>query len=227
MAKELPYFKFFVSEWNDGDITLEDMEVQGLFINLCAYYWSNECDLTLTKLNKKFKHHKEGIEHLISEELIKVEKDNVIISFLVEQLGERGNLSNQNSINAKKRWDKIREERGRNAIASISQSEKGTESMQYREEKRREEKKWQEFSIKFYNQLKEKAVISKTVTVNKGQIDHIRKLEKVDKIDWSDITSGANYYFSNLDADFMPEIQSTKAFRDKFDKLVAHKKRKQ
>jgi len=89
------------------------------------------------------------------------------------------------------------------------------------------EDKHRDFSIKFYNQLKEKAVISKTVIVNKGQIDHIRKLEKVDKIDWSDITSGANYYFSNLDSDFMPEIQSTKAFRDKFDKLVAHKKRKQ
>ena len=54
MAKDLPYFKFFVSEWNDGDITLEDFETQGLFINLCAYYWSNECEITLTKAIKKF-----------------------------------------------------------------------------------------------------------------------------------------------------------------------------
>ena len=33
MAKDLPYFKFFCSEWNDGDITLEDFNLQGLFIN--------------------------------------------------------------------------------------------------------------------------------------------------------------------------------------------------
>ena len=56
MARELPYFKFFVSEWNDGDITLESLECQGLFINICSYYWSNECDLTIEKLLKKFKH---------------------------------------------------------------------------------------------------------------------------------------------------------------------------
>ena len=55
MAKDLPYFKFFVSEWNDGDITLEDFQTQGLFVNLCAYYWSNECEITLTKAIKKFR----------------------------------------------------------------------------------------------------------------------------------------------------------------------------
>ena len=63
MAKDLPYFKFFCSEWNDGDITLEDYETQGLFINICSYYWSNECDITFTKLKKKFK----GYENLIDE----------------------------------------------------------------------------------------------------------------------------------------------------------------
>ena len=50
MAKDLPYFKFFCSEWNDGDITLESYKIQGLFINVCSYYWSNECDLSLIKL---------------------------------------------------------------------------------------------------------------------------------------------------------------------------------
>ena len=47
MAKSLPYFKFFCSEWSDGDITLEDYQTQGLFINICAYYWSNECIVEL------------------------------------------------------------------------------------------------------------------------------------------------------------------------------------
>lgn len=144
MAKELPYFKFFVSEWSDGDITLEDMEAQGLFINICAYYWSNNCDVTISKLNKKFRHYTDIIDHLISEKLIKIENNNVIINFLIEQLSERDNLSSKNSLNAKKRWDKMRKESERNATALNSQCETDTESMQYREEKKREEKKREE-----------------------------------------------------------------------------------
>lgn len=52
MAKDLPYFKFFCSEWNDGDITLESYKTQGIFINICSYYWSNECDVTLKNLKR-------------------------------------------------------------------------------------------------------------------------------------------------------------------------------
>tara|TARA_R110000782_G_scaffold3399_1_gene12501 strand:- start:2313 stop:3065 length:753 start_codon:yes stop_codon:yes gene_type:complete len=142
MAKDLPYFKFFCSEWNDGDITLESYESQGLFVNICSYYWSNNCEVTLAKLKKKFKQD-DLIDSLISEGIFKVEGDDVVISFLIEQLGERDTLSSQNSVNAKKRWDKIREDKRlkceSNATASKPQCESGTESMQYREEKRREE----------------------------------------------------------------------------------------
>ena len=150
MAKELPYFKFFVSEWNDGDITLEDYEVQGLFINICSYYWSNECNLTLKKAKKKFRNAEPDLwQTLISEQLIKVDdKDYLSISFLDEQAQERDKLCSTNAVNAKKGWDKRREnkrkESERNATASKSQSESDTESMQYREEERREEKKRKE-----------------------------------------------------------------------------------
>ena len=58
MAKQLPYFKFFVSEWSDGDITIEDYNIQGLFINICSYYWSKECELSTKILYKRFKHSK-------------------------------------------------------------------------------------------------------------------------------------------------------------------------
>lgn len=145
MAKELPYFKFYVSEWNDGDITLEEMHIQGVFVNVCSYYWSNECRVTLDTLNKKFRPYKKDIEYLIKEGLIKVNNNEVIIAFLCTQLCERGGLSVQNSSNAKKGWEKRRAKealnRENNATASIPQSESDTESMQYREEKRREEKK--------------------------------------------------------------------------------------
>jgi hypothetical protein len=89
MAKDLPYFKFFCSEWNDGDITLEDMNIQGVFINVCSYYWSNECDLRMTKLRKRFKGFKTEIDTLLKEELIREDDGFVYVNFLDEQKDER------------------------------------------------------------------------------------------------------------------------------------------
>ena len=150
MAKELPYFKFYVSEWNDGDITLEDYEVQGLFINICSYYWSNECNLTLKKAEKKFRNAEPDLwQTLITEQLIKVDdKGYLSISFLDEQAQERDKLCSTNAVNAKKGWDKRRENKRKesetNATASKPQSESDAKGMQYREEERREEKKRKE-----------------------------------------------------------------------------------
>lgn len=89
MAKDLPYFKFFCSEWNDGDITLESYQTQGLFINICSYYWSNNCEITFSKLKKKFKGFESNFKELIDAEIIKLNDDLVIINFLNEQLAER------------------------------------------------------------------------------------------------------------------------------------------
>ena len=90
MAKDLPYFKFFCSEWNDGDITLESYEAQGLFINICSYYWSNECDVDFDKLLKKFRGYDKIINDLNAEGILKINEDKTIcISFLDEQKEER------------------------------------------------------------------------------------------------------------------------------------------
>ena len=137
MAKDLPYFKFFCSEWNDGDITLESYKTQGIFINICSYYWSNECDVTLKNLKKKFRFNTDDIDYLIKERLIKSKEDYISISFLDEQCIERGKLSSTNSKNAKSRWDKIREKSERNANASDSQSENN--AIKKREEKKRKD----------------------------------------------------------------------------------------
>lgn len=108
MAKDLPYFKFYCSEWNDGDITLEDFNIQGLFINACSYYWSNECNLSKTKLFKKFKSNIKDIEYLIKEGFIKIENDYILINFLNEQLQERKLTSKKNSEAGKKSAEKRR-----------------------------------------------------------------------------------------------------------------------
>jgi len=86
MAKEIPYFKFYTAEWSNGNITLEDYECQGLFINICAYYWSKDCELKLTILLKRFRGFESQINILIESGIIKNEGENISISFLNEQM---------------------------------------------------------------------------------------------------------------------------------------------
>lgn len=154
MAKELPYFKFFCSEWTDGDITLEDYRIQGLFINICSYYWSNNCDVSLVKLKKKFKQESETIDYLIKEDLIKTKSNDVVISFLDEQLDERIETSKIKSKGGKasaeaRRLKKLQQE----ANKDLTESEHvlslcSTESQVLREDKKREEKKKED---KYFN----------------------------------------------------------------------------
>lgn len=101
MSKENPYFKFYTSEWLNGRITLEEYELQGLFINLCAYYWHSHGDLTKEQANKKFK-NPVGLDSLLKENLIGLKGEKIIILFLDEQLIARGVQSVQNRANGNK-----------------------------------------------------------------------------------------------------------------------------
>jgi hypothetical protein len=84
MAKELPYFRFTVQDWQNGKISLESFELQGLFISVCGYYWINDCNLTLAILKKKFSNATILLEQLIELGIIKHENrhDKVEIDFL-------------------------------------------------------------------------------------------------------------------------------------------------
>lgn len=85
MSKELPYFKFIATEWLSGDIILESMELQGIFINICALYWKAGGRLAKAKLDARFRPHE--YQELVYHNLVKV-SDMVSISFLDEQLKE-------------------------------------------------------------------------------------------------------------------------------------------
>jgi hypothetical protein len=90
--KELPYFKFNVSEWLQGDITLSDFETQGLFVNICAYYWSKGGNINYSTLKLRLSQAKATLfEKLISLNVIKVneKKDTINITFLDEQIADR------------------------------------------------------------------------------------------------------------------------------------------
>lgn len=142
MAKDLPYFKFYVSEWNDGDITLEDLETQGLFINICSFYWSKNGDITLTKIKKRFRDAKPtAFDSLIEEGIIKVdENDCLLINFLDEQIKERDELSKKNSKNGAKGG---RPKKPKKPTALISESELKAKKSNI-EERRGEEKREEE-----------------------------------------------------------------------------------
>jgi len=86
MSKELPYFKFFTSEWLNGDITLEDYELQGIFVNLCAYYWHKDGCVDVVQAKKKLR--TDRIFELLEIGIVKEDENNLTITFLDEQFSE-------------------------------------------------------------------------------------------------------------------------------------------
>jgi len=116
MSKELPYFKFYPTEWLAGTIVLEDLETQGLFINICSYYWHNNCNLPIATLCKRYNlvtgTLKDSYNKLIESGLIEVNSEGFIgIKFLNEQWEEalktHKKLSESGKKGMKKRWKKI------------------------------------------------------------------------------------------------------------------------
>lgn len=101
MAKNFPYFKFFPTEWLTGNIAYEDLEIQGLFINICSIYWQRDGNLSIDDIKRRYK--KENlIDSLVSGGFIKVESDLISIDFLNEQLEAANHISRKNSENGKK-----------------------------------------------------------------------------------------------------------------------------
>lgn len=82
MAKELPYFRFTCQEWQNGDITLESMATQGVFINICCYYWLNNCDVDTKQLIKKFKQNNRIVKELFKLGIVGDSNGKICISFL-------------------------------------------------------------------------------------------------------------------------------------------------
>jgi len=94
MAKELPYFRFTVAEWMNGDISMMSKEVKGDFADICAFYWFKDCSIDLAKLKQRFSNATASIKELLKENIIKhnSETDFVEINFLDEQYEALSNL---------------------------------------------------------------------------------------------------------------------------------------
>ena len=100
MAKNFPYFKFTATEWLTGDIVYESLELQGLFINVCALYWQRDGKLTIEDLIRRYKN--ESLINELIDRYIWNDQGNILIKFLDEQLIEANHISKVNSENGKK-----------------------------------------------------------------------------------------------------------------------------
>lgn len=101
MAKELPYFKFEPAEYLTKDISFCSIGSQGLFINICSYYWQRECSLTVEQVKRRFNYPDE-LQELINEGIIDIEDSVISIKFLDLQYEEATKLSTKNSVNGSK-----------------------------------------------------------------------------------------------------------------------------
>lgn len=149
MAKELPYFKFEPSEWENGNIQICSMESKGLFIDVCSMYWSRLGELPEKLVIQKLcNSNANALQELCAEEILHINDGQIIIDFLDEQLNEFNETSEKRRKAANERW--------KNASAKQVQSK----SNAIREEKIREEKKKvnktkEKFTTPTLNEVKE------------------------------------------------------------------------
>lgn len=105
MAKELPYFKFYLNDWLTGNITIQDMATQGVFVNVCVLFWSRDCDLTYQNCLERFKKKdRKLLENLVKSGIIKIENEKISIVFLEKQLENQNILAEKNKKNIEKRY---------------------------------------------------------------------------------------------------------------------------
>ena len=102
MAKELPYFQFEPAEYISGNISFCSISAQGLFINICSYYWQRNCLLTKEQVLRRLNLVDE-FDELLDEKVIYLDFDNYIkIKFLDDQKNEIIEKSNKNKVNGSK-----------------------------------------------------------------------------------------------------------------------------
>ena len=142
MAKGLPYFQFETSEWENGNIQMCTREEKGLFIDICSMYWSRLGDLPYKLvLQKLCAGNATALRSLCDSNIIVEIEGNLSIKFLDIQLEDRGAVSKKNSKIAKDAWAKRKKDKGFDANALRTQSERNTNAIPI-EENRIEKNKY-------------------------------------------------------------------------------------
>ena len=84
MSKELPFFQFEPAEYLTKDISFCSLSAQGLFINICSFYWQRQCNLSKEQFLRRFNFISE-FEELEKEGVIDVIDGIIKVKFLDNQ----------------------------------------------------------------------------------------------------------------------------------------------
>lgn len=110
MSKRLPYYQSEPAEYLAGDIMFCSYGAQGVFTIIRALYWQKDCSLTLEQAKRRIKDADAFFDELINEKIIKINGENINITFLDNQFNDASKKSTVNSLNGKKgaesRWGK-------------------------------------------------------------------------------------------------------------------------
>ena len=136
MAKELPFFQFEPAEYLTKDISFCSISAQGLFINICAYYWQRGCNLTKNQLLKRLNYLDE-LNELLEENVISLDGESIKIKFLDEQWSKAIEFSKLQSERGRK-GGRPKKENKPELNPNETQSKPNQKP---KEEKRREDKK--------------------------------------------------------------------------------------
>lgn len=103
MAKELPYFKFEPSQWENGNIQMCSDLAKLHFINICSTYWSRLGDLSKRfALMKCCNNNEQTLNELINDRIIGLDGEKIVVRFLDSQLSDFIDLSKARSESGKK-----------------------------------------------------------------------------------------------------------------------------
>lgn len=141
MAKELPYFKFEPAEWDSGTIQMCSTASKGLFIDMCALYWTRLGEVPYKLVLQKLCNSNAGaLQELLEERLFVIEDNMVVIDFLDKQLNEFQETSEKRRKAANKRWN--------NASAlQVESKSKAIRVKKSKEEEKKEESAQTEIEI--------------------------------------------------------------------------------
>ena len=96
------WFKFEPDEWLFGDITTLQFDIQGVFINLCVFYWTKAGNVKTTSAKRRYGADK--IDILLEHDIIKEQDGYLAISFLDSQIENCQDKTQKYRENANKRW---------------------------------------------------------------------------------------------------------------------------
>ena len=99
MSKELPFFKFYPTEWLIGKISFQPLEIQGAFVQCVCMVWNNNGSIKLKDV--LYRVDQIFIDYLQEHGFINLEDDRISIDFLNEQLNDFQQIRDLRSVQGK------------------------------------------------------------------------------------------------------------------------------